>query len=91
MSILLAPNFSERKQIQLAHEARSSKLYNWVKGNYAARTSQSQNSIPLRDGFGELTGTEVFMARHLEHSLEAPQDRPIIWLDIGGGMGYTAL
>lgn len=90
MPVLLAPDFAERRRIQLDYETNGRELYNWVKGDYSNRTSQSQNTIPLGDGFGELSGAEVFMARQLEGALEAGQDRPVIWLDIGGGMGLTA-
>jgi len=90
MPVLLAPDFSERRQLQLDYETNRYELYNWVRGDYSNRTSQSEDTIPLGDDFGELSGTEVFMARQLEDALEAEQDRPVIWLDIGGGMGYTA-
>lgn len=94
MSIPLAPDFAERKEIQLNYEERGFELYATTRGDYSTRIDLDIRGdiIPLGDDLGDLTGTEVFIAHQLEGLLNSPpSSNPILAVDVGGGLGTTTL
>lgn len=88
MFSMLAPDFMARYKAQRAFEDRPDdrNRYRFVAGEY-------RNSFivgrPAERGPHDLVGTELFIARRIHQLLQRDDGKPVVALDIGGGMGKT--